>query len=424
MQEKLSLNSAEALALQRFGLLTKIQDAFNQGIPLAQALLLAAAVPIQRADGSTRKFSVRTLEDWWYAYKKGGFAQLHPQPRSDRNQFRSFTQEQQTWILEQARAFPLIQLQVLYRQWKEKDPTLPSLSSVYRLLQKHDLNRQQRQALGQQQFFGPTKAFETPFPNELWMVDFSPGPYLQPPGSSKALGTHLCLLVDDHSRLVPSGAYYAAANTQNFHQTLKDALRRRGLPAKLYTDQGAPFTSDHTRVICANLNIRLLHAKPYHAWSKGKIERLFRTVQEDFEASLRLPAQGVDSLEELNARFSRWLQEVYHRRVHSSTSMAPEVRFAQHAQQLRLLDPHQDLDRLFYMKSERVVRKDGTVRVDNQLYEVDLSLRCLKVQLQYDPYRLERLEVYYRGQSFGLAKRVDLHFNSQLDPREQYHEKH
>jgi hypothetical protein len=247
------------------------------------------------------------------------------------------------------------------------------------------------------------------------MVDFSPGPHLHPPGSTKALSTQLCLNVDDHSRLVPLAAYYERADTQTFHQTLKEAIRRRGLPAKLYTDQGAAFTSDHTRIICANLGIRLLHAKPYHAWSKGKVERLFRTIQEDFEALLGLPGQSAASLEELNAKFSRWLQEVYHVRVHSSTGMTPEARFAQ-----RLLDPHQDLERLFYMKTERVVRKDGTVRFENKLYEVDLSLRTLKVQLRYDPYRLDRIEVYFRDQPFGLARLADLQFNSQLDPREQY----
>jgi len=420
MNEKLSANAAETLALERFGLLTKIQDALSQGTPLAQALHMAAAVPIQRGDGSTRTFSVRTLEDWWYAFKKGGFAKLHPQARSDRGQFRSFTPEQEKWVLEQTRSFPLIPLTILYRQWRQKDAQLPSLSSVYRLLDKHQLATKSRRALGQQQFCGPTKAFETPFSNDLWMVDFSPGPYVHPVGEAKALSTQLCLLVDDHSRLVPFAAYEQRADTQAFHQTLKEAIRRRGLPAKLYTDQGAPFTSDHTRIICANLGIRLLHAKPYHAWSKGKVERLFRTIQEDFEASLRLPGQAAASVEELNAKFSRWLQEVYHVRVHSSTGMTPEARFAQDSQQLRLLDPHQDLERLFYTKIDRVVRKDGTVRIENKLYEVQLSLRTLKVQLRYDPYRLDRIEVYFRDQPFGLARLADLQFNSQLDLREQY----
>jgi putative transposase len=420
MNEKLSPNPAEMLALERFGLITKIQDALAQQIPLAQALQLAAAVPIRCANGSSRTFSVRTLEDWWYAYQKGGFAQLHPQARSDKGQLRTFTPEQQQRILEQARAHPLVHVKVLYQRWKEQDPKLPSLSSVYRLLHQQQLGTRIRHSLAKQQVSGPTKAFETPFANDLWMADFSPGPYLQLPGVAKAQSTQLCLLVDDHSRLVPFAAYYGHADTQAFHQTFKEALRRRGLPLKLYTDQGSVFTNDHTRIVCANLGVRLLHAKPYHAWSKGKVERLFRTIQEDFEASLRLPGQSVQSLEELNQRFSRWLQETYHVREHSSTHQSPEARFKAHSHQLRLLDPEQDLERLFYTKTQRVVRKDGTVLLDKRLYEVDLSLRLLKVELRYDPHKLDRIEVYFRQQSFGLARPADLNFNSQLPGRDHY----
>jgi putative transposase len=414
-----SLNPAEALALERFGLITKIQDALNQQIPLAQALQMAAAVPIRRSDGTSRQFSMRTLEDWWYAYKKGGFADLHPQGRSDRGQFRKFTPQQETWVLEQARAAAFVPLQVLYRQWKQKDPTLPSISSVFRLLEKHHLGTKSRRALATSTYTGPTKAFEAPVANDLWMVDFSPGPYLQP-GTAKSQSTQLCLIIDDHSRLVPFAAYYERADTQAFHQTFKEAIRRRGIPAKLYTDQGHVFTGDHTRIVCANLNVRLLHAKPYHAWSKGKVERLFRTIQDEFESQLRLPSQGAQSLEELNAKFSRWLQEQYHVRKHSSTEMTPDARFGLCTHHLRLLDPNQDLDRLFYMKLDRIVRKDGTVRLGNKLYEVDLSLRSLKVQLRFDPFKLDRIEVHFRDQAFSLARPVDLHLNSKLDQRETY----
>ena len=53
------------------------------------------------------------------------------------------------------------------------------------------------------------------------------------------------------------------------------------------------------------------------------------------------------------------------------------------------------------------MRRDGTVRLDNPLYEVDLSLRTLSVQLRLDPFQLDRIEVSYRGTAFGLAKPVN-----------------
>jgi putative transposase len=166
--------------------------------------------------------------------------------------------------------------------------------------------------------------------------------------------------------------------------------------------------------VCANLGIRLLHAKPYHAWSKGKCERVLFTIQQDFEAGLRLPGQGAGSLQELNAKFSLWLQSVYHTRVHSRTGMTPVERYQRGAHLVKALDPHLDLDGLFYHRVDRTVRRDGTVRLGNQLYEVDLSLRTLEVQLRFDPFQLDRIEVSYRGSSFGLAKAVNAHLNSQL----------
>lgn len=217
---------------------------------------------------------------------------------------------------------------MLYRQWKQQDPVLPALSAIYRALQRHDLNQRSRHYLMRQAIGGPTKAFEVPLVNELWMVDFSPGPFLHLAGQKKATATHLCAILDDHSRVLPHAAYYLRADTRCFHCSFKEAIRRRGVPRKLYTDQGGPFINDHTRVICANLGIRLLHAKPYHAWSKGKIERFFHTVQQDFEALLRLPAQSPATLEELNARLADWIQSVYHVRTHEGIGMSPQERFA------------------------------------------------------------------------------------------------
>lgn len=415
MNSNASTSRAEATALARFALISKIQELLRTPVPLQTALVTVASSAVLEREGQSRPVPRRTLEDWWYAYQRGGFAALHPKARCDRGVPRVLTPDQESHILEQVKAHPAIPVKVLYRQWKEADPKLPALSAVYRALQRQALDQRSRRYLVRQALSGPAKAFEAPWVNELWMTDFSPGPFLQVPGQKKALATHLCAIIDDHSRVVPYAAYYPAADTRSFHQCLKQALLRRGLPRKLYTDQGGPFTNDHTRVICANLGIRLLHAKPYHAWSKGKIERWFLTVQSDFEAGLRLPGRAPASLAELNARLADWLQTVYHARTHEGTGLSPNERFAQGSRQVRPLDPHLDLDRLFYAQLFRLVRKDGTVRLDNQLYEVDLALRGLEVRLRFDPWTLARVEVDYRGQSFGLARRVDRQLNSQLN---------
>jgi putative transposase len=420
MNQNPASDRSQAVALARFALISRLQELLRQPVPLKVALDTVSSECVLQLSSQSRPVPRRTLEDWWYAYQRGGFAALHPKDRSDRGRSRKLTAEQERQVVESVKAHPAIAVKVLYRSWKEADPTLPALSAVYRALQRHSMDQRCRRYLVRQAISGPAKAFEVPWVNELWMTDFSPGPFLTLPGQKKALATHLCAIIDDHSRVVPHAAYYLSADTRSFHQSLKQAIVRRGLPRKLYTDQGRPFTNDHTRVICANLDIRLLHAKPYHAWSKGKIERLFHTIQSDFEASLRLPGQMPASLEELNARLWDWLQTVYHSRLHEGIGMSPNERFAQGSRQVRPLDPKLDLDRLFYAQLLRVVRKDGTVRLENQLYEVDLALRGLEVRLRFDPWTFERVEVDYRGQNFGLARRVDRHLNSQIQGGSHY----
>jgi len=101
-------------------------------------------------------------------------------------------------------------------------------------------------------------------------------------GLRKVIQTRLFGLLDDCSRLVPHAQYYASEKLCWFLDP-SARLAQRGFPDKLYTDQGKIFTSYHLQIVCANL--ACASATPaYAAWSKGKQERWFRTLQMDFEA--------------------------------------------------------------------------------------------------------------------------------------------
>jgi len=402
-------NPKSALALLRFEVICHIKSQRQDGIPLAECLRAAAARPWPEAGG--RYYSQRTLETWWYDYAKSGYHGLAGKSsRADAGKSRSLDEETGLWIIAKIKDNPRVPLRVLMRHWREHGHQLPSASSIYRYLKAHGYDRRSLRA-GRLES-GPQKAFEAPAPNDLWMVDFACGPNLREP-AGKALTTHLCIIVDDHSRLIPFGAYFAAADTAAFLHCLKEAVLRRGLPLKLYTDQGKPFVNHHVRFVCANLGIRLLHAKPYHAWSKGKVERLIRTIQQDFEASLRLEGGRVHSLAALNTAFSRWIASFYHLRAHGSTRQSPQERFSAAGHPLRQIEDPERIDPLFYTRAERVVRKDGTVTLGKRLLEVDLALRALKVELRFDPILLDRVEVWHNGSSCGLARPANLHLNSQ-----------
>ena len=75
---------------------------------------------------------------------------------------------------------------------------------------------------------------------------------------------------------------------------------------------------------CAVLGVKLVHAAPRAATTKGKIERFWRTVRDRFLVEVD---DGVE-LVELNRLFSAWLEVVYHRCVHSETGVSPIERFS------------------------------------------------------------------------------------------------
>lgn len=399
----------ERLALLRFEVICHIRTLRQDGTPLATCLRDASSRPWPDPHGCY--YSYRTLETWWYDYAKRGYQGLTGTGlRLDSGKSRSIDETTGLWIIERLKANPDTPLLVLLRHWRSSEGReLPSESSIYRYLKAKGYDRRSLRA-GRLDT-GPQKAFEAPAPNDLWMVDYANGPTLRRP-DGKSIATHLCVLIDDHSRLIPFGGYYPAGNTACFLHALKQAVLRRGLPHKLYTDQGKPFINHHVRTVCANLGIRLIHAKPYHAWSKGKVERLIGTIQRDFECSLRLEGHDVHSLEALNAAFSKWVDGTYHLRTHSSTAMSPHQRFTDGRHTLRPIEDPDQIDPLFYTRIARVVRKDGTVTLHSQLFEVPLALRSFKIELRYEPLVMDRIEVWYQNAFQGLARKTDLDLNS------------
>ncbi len=402
-------------ALARFGAVNWIAQAIQNGLSLTGAVHAAAQ---QAWDG--RLYAPSTLEEWYYRHTHGGFKALHDQPRSDRGTHRALDPSATEALLSLRRQHPELTVETLAKRLVQQDILIAgaySMSTLYRRLHQAGLDGRSLKA-GSAMVSGPTKAFELPLPNMLWMADCMHGPTLSLADGSRQR-TFLFSVIDDCSRLCAHGQYYDKERTECFLDTLRRALQSRGVPEKLYTDNGGPFRSQHLAVVCANFNIRLLHARPYHAWSKGKQEKFFRTVQQQFQQSLVFAPAG--SLQELNQRFWEWLETDYHQRVHSGLSgQSPRDRFAQGLQTLRPLPTTIDWQRLFLMRQNRRVRKDATVSLQGQLFEVPTVLRGRQIVLEYEPIGLQRVDVYVDGSYHGPAKRCDKHLNARISSSNTY----
>jgi putative transposase len=401
-------SESDALALARHAAASWIQEALKQNFTLARATALAS----ERTWGG-KTYSASTLEGWYYLLRHQGFEALHRRPRKDKGSRKALGPEACQALLEWRQKYPQLTIKVLVRQLTQQgtlqDGTF-SLPSVYRFLAANQLDARSVKHNPPPPQSGPTKAFECALANQLWMTDMMFGPTLKL-AHGQVIHTRLFGLLDDCSRLVPHAQYYEGEKLCWFLDCFRQGLARRGFPEKLYTDQGKIFTSYHLQIVCANLGVRLCHAKPYAAWSRGKHERWFRTLQQDFEA--RLVIDPVHRLEELNARLWRWIEGEYHQRPHSALEgQTPAERFAQRAVNLRTADPQTDWEALFLSRVERRVRLDATFSLEGQLWEAPVHLRGQVIQVRFDPFAWRRVEIWWDGKFVGPARRCDKQLNA------------
>jgi len=351
--------------------------------------------------GNQVRISRETLDRWIRRYRAGGFEALAPAPR--RPAARTDAQ-----VLELAaslkRENPTRTVAQVARILRTATGWAPSESTLLRHFHRLEL---MGPAAGQPPaVFG---RFEAADPNELWVGDALHGPRV---GDRK---TYLFAFLDDHSRLATGYRFGFAEDTVRLAVALKPALAARGVPAGIYVDNGSAFVDAWLLRACAKLGVRLVHSAPGRPQGRGKIERFFRTVREQFlievtdTASEDLAAAGVDdatALLELNRLFTAWVETEYHRRTHTETGQSPLARWEAGWDRLGrtpAMPTADELTEAFLWSEYRVVTKTATVSLHANTYQVDAALVGRRVELVFSPFDLETVQVRYRDKSFGTA---------------------
>jgi transposase InsO family protein len=343
-----------------------------------------------------------TILRWVRLYKaaNGRIESLLTSERSDRGATRSMDEETCLCLIALRREFPRITIKALISKMQRTSPeVMLNPSSVYRLLRREGLIKPEGQGREDR------RKFEAELPNEIWQSDVMHGPMIKV--GDKMRKTYLIAFLDDHSRLVTHGEFYLSEGIDCFVDAHENGLLKRGLPRKLYTDNGAAFRSHHLEHVCASLGIALIHARPYKPQGKGKIERLFRSVREGFLSGFK-----GESLDDLNEAFDLWIQDIYHQRKHSSTGQTPFQRFTSNMECLRPAPAN--LTDHFRKLARRRVAKDRTVTLNGKIFEAPVSLIGKQVELLYHDGNEGRVEVRAGGRSYGFIPAVDVHVNCRV----------
>jgi putative transposase len=402
---------AEKVALFRYGLIADVlQPAPEDGRKLYERLAEKASRTYCIPASRRTTVAVETLRDWISLYKAGGFDALKPKPRKDIGSARAIPTEVLDLLVATKDSHRDWSVSMVIEAVKKENETaraveLP-LSTVHRVLSRAGV----MEKLPEDATTKDRRRFSYEHAGELWMSDVMHGPAVVV-GSRRKQKTYLLSLLDDATRVVPYCAFALSENTASFLPVMKSAVMRRGIPKRLYVDNGAVYRSHHLALVCAKLGVTLIHARPYQPQGKGKQERFFRTVR--MRLLPTLTPTDLASLEVLNRRLWAWVESEYHQTPHRGLDeTTPLDAWAMRSGDVRVPGPELDLREMFLFEQKRRVQRDRTVSLDGLLYEVDAALVGEAVVLRYDPSkRGAPIDVWHGGKKVHTARVVDAYAN-------------
>lgn len=393
------------IAVFRFGVIADFVGARTLARGETEKLMRDKCAKRWQIPGSVRtRISESAIKEWIARYKASGgkLESLYPRERSDKGKPRAIDQDTALGIIALRKEFREVSLPVLLDHARQRKIILPGTSvsygAAYRLLQAEGLVDKPTAAPEDR------RKFEAEYPNDLWQSDVMHGPSVTVNGKQRK--SYLMAFLDDHSRLIPHAEFYLHERLDCFLDAFRKALLMRGIPRKLYVDNGSAFRSHHLEHICASLGIVLLHAKPYQPQGKGKVERWFRSTRDQF-----LSTQTVTTLANLNDAMGTWVKR-YHETTHGGTGQTPMQRFASNIECVR--PAPKDLEDHFRKVAKRTVAKDRTVSLNGRLYEAPVPLIGKQVTLLYHEHDPARVEVTLAGKTYGFASPVDVNVNCRV----------
>ncbi len=399
----------EQVALFRYGVISELVTR-TLAPGEKETLLTAIAGKEWTIPGSGRTHVGRsTARDWVGLYERHGFDALKPTVRSDAGTSHVIPDEVQEHLIALRKERPAASVESVMKAvtlaGKVPEGTRLRRSTVYRLLSR--TSPAPPAPCGEPDAL----AFTYPNANDLWTSDLMHGPRLLVPGRRDGGKTYLYGFLDDATRMVPFAGFYGAENAACFQEAFKQGLLRRGVPRKLYCDNGSTFRTHHLQVICATLNVALIHSRPHRPRGRGKIERFFRHVRSAFLP--HVTGEQLADLGSLNRVFWAWLEAEYHQTPHGGLGgKTPLDRFL--ADEALIRPAPEALESLMRMKVVRRVGRDRVVHVDGRLYEAPDGFAGESVEVLYDPYDVTR-PVHFRrkGEKAEIAlRRLDLHLNA------------
>lgn len=366
------------IALMKYSVIAPIISGLDDDYSSLEALFRnASAKGVMAPDGKIKHYAPSTIKNWYLLYKKGGFNALVPSSRADLGKPRKLDDELQEQIKYLKTNYPRMSAAAIFRQLRDNGSIrqgelsastvnryLNTLAAELKTTTNHDMRR-----------------YERPHINEVWCGDSSVGPYLKTDDGKKHK-VYIIALIDDASRFIVGIDIFFNDNFVNLMSVMKSAVAKFGRPQMFNFDNGSAYRNKQMELLAARLGSVIHYDQPYTPTQKAKIERWFRTMKDQWMATLDI--RDFHTLDELRGNLFAYVNS-YNQSVHSSLKgKTPQDRFFSEPNHIRRLSD-EEIDHHFLLEIERRVSSDSVISIDKVEYEVDYRFAKQRIRLRYSP---------------------------------------
>jgi transposase InsO family protein len=363
--------------------------------------------------------SGRSLRRYVQSYREKGYRSLADLPRSDKGSLRAVPAnavEEAVKLREELPSRSVRRIIQILEGEKKVKPGEVSRTSLNRHLIQRGYGAAQLRAQGKAA--QPASRFERKRRNDLFQADIKYGPILVSKGVKKK--TYLLSIIDDKTRMVMHAEFYGNQRLPILEDCFRKALLKFGKPSDILVDNGKIFVSKWFRLACARLGIRHVAAKPYSPQVKGKCEKYHRCVDVFLK---ELALEPVETLAELNRKFSVWLDEGYIHDLHEALKLEERDPHTGELLAKRERTPYQaytedpakvryvstlECREAFLWEEQRTVDKSGCAKLAGVVFDVGAALARQRVDIRYDPFDLSVVEVWHDGKFQRKAEKLDM----------------
>lgn len=242
----------------------------------------------------------------------------------------------------------------------------------------------------------------------LWQIDATPYAWLE--DRSPAFSLHAA--IDDATGTVVGAAFLPAECREGYSLVMQQGIKKYGVPLGLYSDRHTIFRSPNEKLSIeqelagetkplshfgkAMAELHIEHIKAVTPQAKGRVERLWATLQDRLVVELRL--LGVTTMEEANAALPRLLHK-HNRKFAVQPKMAESAYIK--------LDPSIDLDHVFTVREFRQLGPGNTLSYNSKIYTLAKPSNFrfeTKMTVEIRETLTGEILLWHRGQALALKE--------------------